>query len=157
MPKPNDHIDGLRPIDLRIERRITASINRVWACLTTPDLIADWFFAVDFRPEIGHRFRIEGEPVTGWRGWTEVEILELDPPHRMLWSFDCTAEATPSRVRFELEQREDHVRLVLTHEGFVPPKTRHLLDEGWSAYTTALEALAARHGDRLPGDPGRER
>lgn len=157
MPKPNDPKGALRSIDLRIERRIAASIDRVWACLTTPDLIADWFFAVDFQPEIGHRFRIEGEPVTGWRGWTEVEVLELDPPRRMLWSFDCTAEAAPSRVLFELEPHEDHVRLILTHEGFVPPTTRHLLDEGWSAYTTALEALAARHRDRLSGDPRRER
>lgn len=144
MAKPNKSKDKLTPIGLRIERRIAASIERVWTCLTTPDLIADWFFAVDFRPEIGHRFRIQGEPVTGWRGWTEVEVLELEPPRRMLWSFDCTAEAAPSRVLFELEQREDHVRLILTHEGFVPPETRHLLDQGWSTYTTTLAALAAR-------------
>lgn len=157
MAKRNDRPVDLEPIDLKIERRIAASIGTVWACLTTPDFIADWFFAVDFRPEVGHRFRIEGEPVTGWRGWTEVEVVELDPPRRMLWSFDCTAEAAPSRVLFELEPDEDHVRLILTHEGFVPPKTRRLLDEGWSSYTMALKALAARHRDRLPGDPGRKR
>ncbi|WP_448953666.1 SRPBCC family protein [Labrys neptuniae] len=134
----------LQPIDLRIERRIAASIGTVWACLTTPALIADWFFAVDFRPEVGHRFRIAGEPVSGWRGWTDVEVLELEPPRRMLWSFDCCAEAEASHVLFELEQKQDHVRLLLSHDGFVPALTRRLLDEGWSAYLTELAGLAQR-------------
>lgn len=134
----------LHPIDLKIERRINASLGTVWACVTQPDFIAEWFFAVDFQPVVGHRFVIRGAPVLGWRGWTNVEIIELEPLRRMVWSFDCVEEAPPSRVCFELDEVAGGVRLLLTHEGKVPQNTRLLLDQGWSAYTRQLTALAER-------------
>ncbi|WP_048645138.1 SRPBCC family protein [Nitratireductor soli] len=134
----------LRPIDLTIERHIRASLATVWDCITRPDLIARWFFATDFKPIVGHRFTIVGEAVAGWRGWTNVEVLELSPPHRMVWSFDCTDAAPPGRVSFRLEEVDDGVRLRLSHEGGAPAPTRQLLDEGWSVYLGQLADLA-RH------------
>lgn len=134
----------LQSIELRIERRIGASLATVWACITTPELIAHWFFTVDFKPVAGHRFTITGASVPGWRGWTNVEVLELEPPHRMVWKFDCVDEAPPSRVSFDLTEEDGGVRLVLTHEGEVPARTRQLLKEGWSSYLLRLPELAAK-------------
>lgn len=132
----------LKPIDLTFERDIRASLATVWACLTDSTLIARWFFAVDFRPIVGHRFRIAGQAVAGWRGWTEVEILEIAPPHRMVWSFDCVEQAPPGRVVFTLAEHADFVRLVLTHDGQVPQSTLRLLDAGWREYTGNLRTTA---------------
>lgn len=136
----------LKPIAIRVERDIEASLATVWACLTRPELMAQWFFAVDFQPRVGHRFRINGDEVVGWRGWTEVEVIEIEAPHRMVWSFDCTEQAPPGRVVFTLEQRAGFVRFVLTHEGRVPIATRRLLDTGWTEYATRLSRLAESAG-----------
>ena len=133
----------LKPIDLNFERRIRASIDTVWACLTRADLIAQWFFTVDFKPVVGHRFRIRGEPKPGWRGWTDVEVVEIAAPNRMVWLFDCVEDAPPGRVVFTLEDEPGFVRFTLTHTGFVPARTRKLLDAGWQEYTQRLVLLAA--------------
>ena len=132
----------LKPIAIRIERDVKASLATVWACLTQPDLIAQWFFAVDFRPQVGHRFRIRGDEVVGWRGWTDVEVIEIDAPRRMVWSFDCTGQAPPGRVVFTLKECAGFVRFILTHEGRVPANTRRLLDAGWTDYVGRLSRLA---------------
>ncbi|MGI6855440.1 SRPBCC family protein [Mesorhizobium sp. 1B3] len=132
----------LKPIAIRIERDIKASPATVWACLTRPDLIAQWFFAVDFQPRAGHRFCIRGDEALGWRGWTDVEVIEIQAPRRMVWSFDCTEQAPPGRVVFTLEERAGFVRFVLTHEGRVPMATRRLLDTGWADYAARLSRLA---------------
>ena len=131
----------LKPIDLTFERDIRASLATVWACLTEPKLIARWFFAVDFRPVVGHRFRITGQATAGWRGWTEVQVLEIVPPHRMVWSFDCTEQSPAGRVVFSLAEHAGFVRLGLTHDGLVPEPTLQLLDAGWRQYTGNLVAL----------------
>lgn len=133
----------MQPIDLTIERVYDAPIGRVWRYLTEPALIAEWFFAVDFRPREGHRFRIEGPAVPGWRGWTDVEVLEFAPPRRMVWSFDCVDGAPPSRVEFSLAADGDRTVLRLVHSGAVPPATRTLLDEGWAAYLERLGIVSS--------------
>lgn len=132
----------LKPIDLTFERDIHASLATVWACLVQPELIARWFFTVDFRPVVGHRFRIVGEAAAGWRGWTEVQVLEITPPHHMVWSFDCTAQAPAGRVVFSLSEHDGFIRLVVTHDGMVPEPTLRLLAAGWEEYTGNLRALA---------------
>lgn len=131
-----------RGIDLRIERDVAASPERLWQCLKRRELLAEWFFAVDFEPIPGHRFTILGDAVPGWRGWTNVEVIELDPPRRMVWAFDCTSEAPPSRVTFSIEPIESGCRLVITHEGEAPGLTCRLLKAGWTDYSKRLAALA---------------
>ncbi|WP_295810270.1 SRPBCC domain-containing protein [uncultured Nitratireductor sp.] len=131
-------------IDLTFERHIKASITTVWNGLTRSDLIAKWFFAVDFKPVVGHRFTLIGNATTGWRGWTNVEIFVLEPPHRMVWSFDCIDEAQPSTVEIRLEEREAGVQLTLMHTGEVPTQTKRLLEEGWNTYIGRLSRLCER-------------
>lgn len=142
----------MTPIDLTIERVYDAPIGVVWRCLTDPALIAEWFFAVDFRPVAGHRFRIEGPAVPGWRGWTDVEILEIEPPRRMVWAFDCVDGAPPSRVALALSEIDGRTTLRLVHTGTVPVDTRRLLAEGWTTYLGRLGAVARRRSAPPPAN-----
>ncbi|PLP59788.1 hypothetical protein CYK37_06230 [Mesorhizobium loti] len=123
-------------------RDIRASLATVWVCLIEPELIAQWFFAVDFSPVAGHRFRIAGEAVAGWRG---------GPRYRCSRSSLCSAwsghSIVPSwprrgRVVFNLTEHAGFVRLVLTHDGLVPEPTLRLLDAGWRQYTGNLVTIA---------------
>jgi uncharacterized protein YndB with AHSA1/START domain len=132
------------PIDLVVERRFRHSADRVWEALTQPDLLAEWFWTLDFRPQVGWRFKVEGEPAPGWRGFTDCEILALDPPRKMVWSFACVDDAPPSTVVFELFDAPGGARLVLTHTGEVPAETRALLDAGWNTYVPRIDAVLDR-------------
>ena len=70
------------------------------------------------------------------------EVLQSEPPHRLAYSFQ-PAEATdmqPSRVRFELEQYGDTVKLTLIHDRL---DTQSCMSVGhtWTAKLSYLKHL----------------
>lgn len=131
-----------RDFQLLIERTLRHPPDRVWRALTDADEIARWFFPILFAPVVGHAFRITGPAVPGWRGWTECEVLALEPPHRMVWSFACT-DGAPTVVAFEITPQADGCRLRISHRGRVPPDTFTLLDQGWNLYADQLSQMLA--------------
>ncbi|TWT15424.1 SRPBCC domain-containing protein [Reyranella sp. CPCC 100927] len=127
---------------LLIERTLRHSPERVWRAITNADEIARWFFPILFAPVVGHAFRITGQAVPGWRGWTDCAVLAIEPPHRMVWSFTCT-DGAPTIVSFEIAPHAEGCRLRISHRGRVPPDTLALLDQGWNLYADQLCGLLA--------------
>jgi uncharacterized protein YndB with AHSA1/START domain len=79
------------------------------------------------------------------------EVLEIDPPNRLVMTFDVSAEGIvepPSRVTYELSEAHGATRLTVIHEGF-PPNSEVLpgISNGWpqilSSMKTYLESGAA--------------
>ncbi len=135
-------------VDFRlvVERDLRHGVERVWQAITDADDIARWFFPILFAPVVGHGFCIRGEPVPGWRGWTDCEVLAIEPPRRMVWSFACTDDDAPTIVEFVITPRDTGCRLRITHHGRVPPRTLDLLDQGWNLYCDRLVALLLDSG-----------
>lgn len=125
---------------LVVERDLRHPPARVWRALTDAQEIARWFFPIAFAPVVGHTFRIEGPAVPGWRGFTDCEVLAVDAPRRIVWSFACT-DGPPTIVAFTVMPRPDGSRLRITHHGSVPPDTLVLLDRGWNLYADQLVAM----------------
>jgi uncharacterized protein YndB with AHSA1/START domain len=51
------------------------------------------------------------------------EVLEIDPPRRLVMTFDVTPEGMtepPSRVTYELEELHGATKLTVIHDGFAP-------------------------------------
>ncbi len=73
--------------------------KRVWTALTDRHALAEWLMPNDFEPVAGHRFRFQYDP-NGLcpDGLVECEVLEIDPPRRMVWSW-VHASLDPSRPR----------------------------------------------------------
>src|SRR5213076_2040306 len=73
------------------------------------------------------------------------ENLELDPPHRLvqsfdaLWSDDVKAEGT-SRVTWEIEQVEDSCRLTVTHDQMREGAHAEIYG-GWPMILSGLKTL----------------
>jgi uncharacterized protein YndB with AHSA1/START domain len=84
----------------------------------------------DFRAEVGARFRLRTEHLSP-SGWIEAEVVELDPPRRMAWSWSSDPAFAPTRVTFELRAEGDGTRLRLTHTGEIDGVVGGLLTEGW--------------------------
>ena len=52
-------------------------------------------------------------------GWVKTEVIELDPPRRMVWAWWLDG-ATPTTVTFELASEREGTRLRLTHASYAP-------------------------------------
>ena len=59
----------------------------VWVALTDRWALAEWLMPNDFEPVRGRKFQFRVDPMPGFSGVQECEVLELDPPRRMVWSW----------------------------------------------------------------------
>ena len=76
--------------------------ERVWAALTSSESLARWLMPNDFEPVVGHAFQFRTDPGPGFDGIVNCEVLELEPPHRMVWTW--VGGPIDTRVTFELEE-----------------------------------------------------
>jgi uncharacterized protein YndB with AHSA1/START domain len=99
---------------------IKATPDRVWQAITDPNIRSKYNFGAavhsDWRAGSKYEFSHPGGGLLG-----EGEILEVDPPRRLvhsmraLWGEDVMSEGT-SRVSWEIEQIQDSCRLTVTHD-----------------------------------------
>jgi uncharacterized protein YndB with AHSA1/START domain len=92
--------------------------ERVWAALTSSEALSAWFMPNDFKPAVGHRFTFRARPfrALGFDGIVRCEVLELDPPARMVWSW--AGGNIDTTVTFTLEQTAAGTRLRMRQVGF---------------------------------------
>ena len=80
----------------------------------------------DFVPEVGSSFTFRTEPGPGFDGIVRCEVLALDPPRAMTWSW--RGGPLDTRVTFTLEPVDqggrEATRLVVHHDGFAGLKAR---------------------------------
>ena len=125
-------------LDLVFEELLPHPAEVVWRALTSADAISDWLMTTtDFRPRVGAHFRLKTQQLSA-TGWIDAEVLELDPPRRMVWSWSANDGAPPTTVTFELVPQAGGTRLTLTHVGEIDPGFGGLLRDGWP---TRIELL----------------
>lgn len=127
-------LDITRSID------INAPVQRVWAALTQPELIAQWF---------GDVCEFDARPGgTGHFGWTEhgaefrVVVEHVDEPKTLVyrWARESGVDPVPGNstvVRFDLAELGDGTRVTLVETGFdelADPQGAHADNSGgWTA------------------------
>lgn len=122
--------------DIVFERQIRKPIEKVWAALTLPERLADWFGIVNLELRVGGRY------VIGWEGEdykVEGEIIELEPLRRLThtWPDDPNA---PAICRYELEPDGEGCRLRFTNEGVPAQYVQSVA--GWHVFFEALPGAA---------------
>lgn len=132
-------------LDLHLERTFSHPVDRVWQAITDRDALASWLFTCDFRAEIGHSFTFRTTPPEGssWRGWTDISVLELEPPTRMVWGWESAEIDEPTRVIFELTAIDGGTRLKLSHVGDSTADDIDSVSHGWPVKLDALVAHLA--------------
>jgi uncharacterized protein YndB with AHSA1/START domain len=127
-------------LDLNLERTFPHPLERVWAAISSADAISKWLFTCDFRPEIGHKFTFRTTPPEGstWRGWTDIEVLELSPPTRMVWAWESAEIDAPTRVIFQLGPVDGATKLSLSHIGDSTADDIASVSGGWPVKLDAL-------------------
>jgi uncharacterized protein YndB with AHSA1/START domain len=102
--------------DLIFHRDYRYSPEQVWQALTDPKAIAEWLMDNDFKPIVGHKFQFRTKPNPGFDGVTHCEVLEVDPPKSLAYTF--TGGGLDTVVRYRLEKIETGTRLYIEHTGF---------------------------------------
>jgi uncharacterized protein YndB with AHSA1/START domain len=146
---------------VRIERRYPHPPGTVWSWLSSSDAMAQWLMPNTFEPRVGHRFEFHAKPAPGFDGVVRCEVLEVNPPKRL--AFTWVGGGLDTTVRFDLVPDSDGTILRLEHSGFTGAKgvlLSYMLGNGWTGMLSRkLPRLLVRGdwpGPSGPGDSGGE-
>jgi len=120
-------------------RRYARPIEKVWAALTVPERLNDWFAetTVD-RIEVGGTMQLY---FTGADYRSLAKIEAYDPPRTIAWTWSDMDGSKASLVRFDLEPDGDGCRLTLTHSDLAVADAKGV-PAGWHAHLEALQDAA---------------
>jgi uncharacterized protein YndB with AHSA1/START domain len=135
--------------------------ERVFAAITDGTEIVRWWgtdepyrttsWTSDLRP--GGKWRAEGAGADGTPFWVEGEFLEVDPPHRLVQTWNPQwDQGTPTTITYTLSSTETGTRLTLRHEGF---GERGVSCQGHSEGWIRVLGWLARHLVTPPPDASR--
>jgi uncharacterized protein YndB with AHSA1/START domain len=132
--------------DIRFEAVYPFPPEQVWAALTDPVALGEWLMPNDFAPVVGHRFQFRTKPAPGFDGVVHCQVLELDPPKRL--SFSWAGGGIDTKVAFELTPLGSSTRLLMTQTGFKGLRgmmVSNILKGGWKRMIELrLRAAAGR-------------
>ena len=134
--------DDTRTIDFSWELPYPPST--VWRALTEPDLLGRWLMATDMRPAVGERFTFRQEPTPWWDGIVKCEVLDLEPPERLRYSWRSGggASAVDTVVTWTLTATPSGgTRLALVQSGFAPGAAFEGAKQGWERMAAELRVL----------------
>ena len=130
---------------IRQEILIAAPAAKVWEHIANSGRIAQWFRPNDFKPVVGHRFRLScdhGDTVT-------CEVKEVTPPTRLVYTFRAADMPVDTLVTFTLEETVSGTKLTLVHSGWerLPPGEAAAFgqtEQGWGQFLLRLRSLFER-------------
>lgn len=121
-----------------------SAIHRVWFALTDSATLAKWtlFKSNDFKPVVGHRFQFQSEPYGEWDGVVHCEVLEVDAPHRLSYTWVSAGEH--NTITWTLsEGGPGMTHLHLDQTGISRDEAAEGARYGWQGMAGKLEQLLA--------------
>jgi uncharacterized protein YndB with AHSA1/START domain len=100
------------------------SPEKVWRAVTDPALIPLWTATgaggrtEGFAPVVGTKFQFIGKPKPGWNGVVDCEVLEVDEPSLLRWTWTDTSTGDQTEVVYRIEPRAGGTRFTYDHTGF---------------------------------------
>ena len=127
--------------DIVIEVTLPHEPEVVWRALSSAELIGRWLMPNDFKAEVGHTFTFRAKPMGEWDGVVRCEVLEVEPPRRLAYSWKGGSAKNPGYgspldtvVTWTLEPAPGGTHLRLVHAGFRLPMNQVAYDAmtpGW--------------------------
>jgi uncharacterized protein YndB with AHSA1/START domain len=124
-------------VEIVFRRRYAKPIEKVWAALTVPARIADWFAPAEIDGDV-IRVSFPGH------GTVEGRIVVNEPMTAFAWTW-ANPDGSDSLVRFDLAPDGDGCRLTLTQSGLAADQGAGNA-AGWHAHLDGLPgAIDGRH------------
>lgn len=141
---------GLR---VHLEKVLRAPAERVFLACVEPENLAEWWGpagftapSVDLDVREGGRYRITMQPPDGEAFHLRGEFSEVDPPRRLVYTFEWEEPDPDDRetvVALEFLDHREGTRLVLDQGPFATEARRTLHEAGWTETLERLERLLA--------------
>jgi len=119
---------------------IAAPPERVFRALTTEELTRWWGadelyrttgFVIDLKP--GGRWRSDGTGATGNPFHVEGEVVEVDPPNKLVQTWQPSwAPGPATTITYTLDAIEGGTRITLRHTGFTSAQSCEGHADGWT-------------------------
>ncbi|NHA04531.1 SRPBCC domain-containing protein [Mucilaginibacter sp. HC2] len=131
--------------DLVIKWHFPHSPEKVWECITNPELISQWLMKNDFKPVVGHQFQFHSKPLPkmGWDGIVYCEVLEVIPNQKLVYTWKGGPRpgiiGLDTLLTWTLSPDGEGTRLVLEHSGFKGLKnmlSSIFMESGWKKHIT---------------------
>jgi uncharacterized protein YndB with AHSA1/START domain len=109
---------------IRIVRDYPYPPANVWRAVTDPTLIPRWTATgagarpEGFAPVVGTKFRFVAKPRRGWSGVVDCEVLEVNEPSLLRYSWTDSAGGDVTQVVYRLEPVAEGTRFGYEHTGF---------------------------------------
>jgi len=129
-----------------VEREMPFPPERIWRALTQPHLMEAWLMKNDFKPTVGHRFKLRGD----WGGVLDCEVLVVEPGRTLSYTWnhahDDPAYSLQSVVTFTLTPTGQGSHLRVEQAGFRPNQKQAFggAHAGWKQFLGNLEQILAR-------------
>ncbi len=110
--------------------------EKVWQTLTNSRALAAWLMENDFEPRLGHKFRFQHSNLPGFNGNIDCQVIELDEPQRLSYTWQDSMMCQPSIVTWTLKAVDGGTRLKLNHkqlETITSRQEKMRLEEPWQS------------------------
>ena len=126
---------------LLIERVLPHAPEKVWRALTENTLLAQWLMKNDFEPVTGRKFQFRADPVPGWNGIIDAEVLVVEPLKQL--SYTWSSMGSDFVVLWTLSPTEAGTQLRLEQSGFGPDQNAAYqgANYGWQRFLGNLERV----------------
>jgi uncharacterized protein YndB with AHSA1/START domain len=126
-----------------VEKEFPQPPEKVWRALTEKSLIEQWLMKNDFEPVTGHSFTLRMDPVKGWNGVIDCEVLAVEPPRVLVYSWETLGLG--SVVTFTLTPTDSgtHVRVEQSGFGENQDQAYNGAKWGWQNFIGKLEGVVA--------------
>ncbi|MFD2614415.1 SRPBCC family protein [Paenibacillus gansuensis] len=135
-------------LTLNLDFQYKTSIGKLWFALTDSSKLAKWVVNIhsgepmenNFKPVVGHRFQFRTQPSEWWDGIVEGEVLTVDEPNRLSYSWASGGEK--HTVTWTLQDAGDgRVNLHLEQTGISNEPALNGAKYGWSKWSGELEKV----------------
>lgn len=92
--------------------------ERVWQVLTDRRALAAWMMDNDFEPKLGHKFQFHSQPLPGVNTTIRCEVVELEEPTRLVYTWQEATTTAPSLVIWTLTPVAGGTQLYLKHQEY---------------------------------------
>ncbi|MEK0316638.1 SRPBCC family protein [Cohnella sp. 56] len=132
-------------LTLNLDFEYNTSIEKLWNAITDADKLAKWVVDIrsgqamenNFKPVVGHQFQFRAQPTEYWSGIIEGEVLVVEAPHRLSYTW---ASGETHTVTWTLQKLGDgKVKLHLEQTGISSEPARAGAKHGWTKWLGELE------------------
>ena len=80
--------------DIVLDFTYEQSIDEVWQAISTAEILEEWMMPNNFKAESGYAFEFKGDANDYWDGIIRGEVLEVDAPNKLAYSWESAGETT---------------------------------------------------------------